>query len=565
MHAPAQGRRHRAGADASPGGATVGRTAALATLTLLALALRVTHLDRSLFTDETYSLALAQRGFGHMLGLFGYEANGTPYPLVLWPLIRIFGSSEAVLRVPAVLAGTASVPALWWAARRLGYRDAVALGAAALLAVNPMAVWYSQEARPYALVVLAACLAFGALPRAVEHSDARARMGYVAAMALLGYCDLLALPVALPAQALIARRAGRAGVRRWLWSLAALLVCCVPLIVAIIIARGRRNALYWLPKLSRSLVEGAVQEFTAGLSGVSAVRWVTALAVVVLVGMALWRLRAVHTRGEAAPLRSGEAIPLRRFRLAVAGAWGLAPPALLLAVSAVEPVFWPRYAILALPGLCLLVTEAAAQLWDSRPARSLALACLAAVALAGAVADADQQSELQENWPPALAQLRSARMPAEAVIVDNALVLPSLGYYDPAFRAADGVVVVQEWHDRPLPAGFVGYKDPTGYGSVPVGPPSESTVRTLARQGGGGVWMVVSEVDEHLQGGDPRTGAAVAWARAHCHVQVGKNVGVWVLHATGCPASDTVAAGRASADGGPPSSASMTSPKNQGM
>jgi hypothetical protein len=249
----------------------------------------------------------------------------------------------------------------------------------------------------------------------------------------------------------------------------------------------------------------------------------------------------------------------------VAGAWGLAPPALLLAVSAVEPVFWPRYAILALPGLCLLVTEAAAQLWDSRPARSLALACLAAVALAGAVADADQQSELQENWPPALAQLRSARMPAEAVIVDNALVLPSLGYYDPAFRAADGVVVVQEWHDRPLPAGFVGYKDPTGYGSVPVGPPSESTVRTLARQGGGGVWMVVSEVDEHLQGGDPRTGAAVAWARAHCHVQVGKNVGVWVLHATGCPASDTVAAGRASADGGPPSSASMTSPKNQGM
>jgi 4-amino-4-deoxy-L-arabinose transferase-like glycosyltransferase len=549
MHAIAQGRRDRAGADAGAREEAVGRTGALAALTLLALALRVTHLGRSLFTDETYSLALAQRGFGHMLGLFGYEANGMPYPIVLWPLIRIFGTGEIVLRVPAVLAGTASVPALWWAARRLGYRDAVALGAAALLAVNPMAVWYSQEARPYALVVLAACLAFGALPGVLapraKHPQGqrgaqgqrgspgaggtRAVLGYVAAMALLGYCDLLALPIALPAQALLARRTGREGMRRWLWSLAAVLVCCVPLIVAVVIARGRRNALYWLPKLSRSLVEGAVQEFTGGLSGLSAVRWVTVLAVLVLVAAALWRGRGVALA-----------------KLAVPAWWGLAPPALLLAVSAVEPVFWPRYAILALPGLCLLVAEAAAQIFHGRRWQAPAVSCLAAVAVAGLAADARQQSVLQENWPAPVAWLRAARAPAEAVVVDNSLVLPSLGYYDPAFRARDGVVVVQEWHDRPPPAGFIGYRDPTGYGSVPVGPPSASTLQELARRSGGGVWMVVSEVDERLQGGDPRSGAAVAWARRHCRVQVRENVGVWVLHATDCSTPGSTA-GKSSA------------------
>src|ERR1700682_1533348 len=72
---------------------------ALAALTLLALALRVTHLGRSLFT---------------------YEPNGGPHPIVRCPLTRVSGTSEAVLRAPAVLAGAASVPALWWAARRLG-------------------------------------------------------------------------------------------------------------------------------------------------------------------------------------------------------------------------------------------------------------------------------------------------------------------------------------------------------------------------------------------------------------------------------------------------------------
>src|SRR6476646_9607125 len=126
----------RPATDVAPGGP--GRRRLLAALTLLTavgLGLRVTSLGRSLFVDEAYSLALAQRSFGHMIELFGYEANGMPYPIVLWPLVRIFGTGEAVLRVPAVIAGAASVPALWWAARRLA-GEAAALVAAALLAVS---------------------------------------------------------------------------------------------------------------------------------------------------------------------------------------------------------------------------------------------------------------------------------------------------------------------------------------------------------------------------------------------------------------------------------------------
>ncbi|MCW3019712.1 MAG: hypothetical protein JWN10_2020, partial [Solirubrobacterales bacterium] len=229
----------------------------LAVLTALALVLRLSSLSRSLFTDETYSLALAQRSFGQMLALFGWEANGTPYSIVLWPLIRIFGTGVTLLRLPAVLAGTLSVPALWWAARRFT-TPAAALLAAGLLAVNPMAVWYSQEARAYAFVVLAACLAFGALPRALDRrGERRMWILYAAAMTLLAYSEIFAAPLALPAQALIAWRAGRIGrdgVRRGLWSLLAVLVCCVPLVVAAVISRSRRDALYWLPKTDRALV-----------------------------------------------------------------------------------------------------------------------------------------------------------------------------------------------------------------------------------------------------------------------------------------------------------------------
>jgi mannosyltransferase len=493
----------------------------LIALTVIALALRVTNLSRSLFIDEAYSLALAQRSFGHMLALFGYEANGTLYPIVLWPLVRIFGTGAVLLRAPSVIAGTLAIPALWWAARKL-LPSPAALLAAALLALNPMAIWYSEMARQYAFVVLAACLAFGALARALERNRSRrAWVAYVVAMAALAYCDLLAAPIALPAQALIASRYGRAGLRSWLRSLVALLICCIPLLVAAVIARTHRNALYWLPKADRGLVELALQEFTGGFSELTAVRWATLLAGAALVGAALWSMRRRDDPGE-------------RHTLAVAACWGIVPGAILLAISFVQPVFYPRYAILALPGLCVLLAAAAARLWRSRRGIWVAGTCTAIIVGAAIVADAKQRTYLQESWPPVVAWLRAERTHEQPVIVDNALVLPALGYYDPAFRAPNGDLIVQEWHDEPLPAGFVGYKDRTGYGTVPIGPPSAATFAALAQRGSGTVWMVVSQVDDALQS-NPEEGAAVAWARSHCHVQVRESVGVWVLRASSCP------------------------------
>jgi 4-amino-4-deoxy-L-arabinose transferase-like glycosyltransferase len=496
---------------------------AVALITLVALGLRVTSLTRSIFADEAYSLALAQRSFGHMVELFGYEANGMPYPIVLWPAIRIFGTSEALLRLPAVLAGVGSVPALWWAARRMaGAR--VALVAAALLALTPMAVFYSQVARPYSFVVLAGCLAFGALAGVLrrEQAGARSWAGYVAAMVLLAYCDIFAAPIVVPAQAVMAWRAGRGRFRHWLAALVAAAVACVPLLVAVVIARGRRDALYWLPKPGRTLFSITTKEFTAGFSGVGAARWLTIFAggALVLGALAIaWRRRE---RDE-------------RATMVVALCWGLVAPLLLLVASFAKPVFWPRYAIVALPGLCLAVALAADWLWRERN-RALALGAAALLALLGAVAlvaDIKQRTYVQEEWPLPASVLSAQRQAGEPLVIDNMLVLPALGYYDHSLAAANGDVIVQEWGDEPLPAGLIGFKDPGGYGKVPNGPPPVSSVTQAARQGNGAFWMLVAEADKDLQG-DPRSGAAVAWARSHCQVQTRESIGVWLLHASGC-------------------------------
>jgi mannosyltransferase len=501
---------------------------ALALLSALALALRLTSLGRSLFNDETFSFALAQRGFGHMIALAGYEANGMPYSILLWPLTRIFGTSVEVMRAPAVLIGTASVPAIYWAARAFSRDRRVALLAAALLAINPMAIWYSQVARSYALVVLGACVAFGALARALEDRDRRGMWWlYIAAMALTAYSDLLAPVVVLPAQALMTWRAAgvserrTALLKRWAYSLVAIAAACIPLIVAALIERGRRDPLYWLPKLGRGLVEAGVQEFAGGFSGVKAVGWLSLLTAAVLVGAAALRLRS---RGDGQEARA------ERSTLAVAAAWGVLPPAGLLLVSAVVPVFWPRYAIVALPGLCLLLALSAARLSDGRSGRLLAGSCVAALACLSLYADAKQVDAVQQEWKPVASWLRAQRTPSQPLIVDSVLTLPSLGYYDPALRARNGNLVVAEWGDTALPPQVLGFKDPAGHGgSTPDGPPSISLVRGLARAHGT-VWLLFAETSERAEE-DP----AVRWASAHCHVATLSRTRIEAVRISGCP------------------------------
>ena len=78
----------------------------------MALALRVFHLEYKSLDggDEPFSLALAQRPLGEMFELFGFEANGTIYSILLWPLVRI-SEQEWMLRLPALVAGVLAVPA----------------------------------------------------------------------------------------------------------------------------------------------------------------------------------------------------------------------------------------------------------------------------------------------------------------------------------------------------------------------------------------------------------------------------------------------------------------------
>ncbi len=125
-------------------------------LTALAASLRFSTLGlQSYRHDEavTAGRVLVSSLSGTMHLVWTSESTPPLYYLVAWLWSHLFGVQEVGLRSLSALFGTATVPVAYLAGRELiGRRTGVAV--AAIVAVNPILVWYSQDARAYALLVL---------------------------------------------------------------------------------------------------------------------------------------------------------------------------------------------------------------------------------------------------------------------------------------------------------------------------------------------------------------------------------------------------------------------------
>jgi len=102
---------------------------------------------------------------------------------------RAFGRGEFAGRLPAALFGLAAIPLVFFAARELG-GWAAGVAAAIVLAASPLHVYYSREARPYALLMLLTAVMLIALLRA------RTGLAVAAAIAML-YTSAVAGPLLL--------------------------------------------------------------------------------------------------------------------------------------------------------------------------------------------------------------------------------------------------------------------------------------------------------------------------------------------------------------------------------
>jgi hypothetical protein len=134
--------------------------------------------------DEANTAQLVRFSPGKMLGLLPQSESTPPlYYCVAWVWARIFGFDEAGLRSLSALCGVLTIPVAYLVGARLISRRAGVI-ATALTACSPLLIWYSQEARSYAMLILLTALSLLAFVTARTAPTPRALAFWVLASVL---------------------------------------------------------------------------------------------------------------------------------------------------------------------------------------------------------------------------------------------------------------------------------------------------------------------------------------------------------------------------------------------
>lgn len=160
---------------------------ALVAIVVLGAALRFVRIGHQSFEyDEIITLQHIHQSFGAMISSFPQFSESTPplYYVLIWPWSRLFGTSEADLRSLSALAGTATVPVAYLTGRTMLRNRGGGLAVALLTAVAPVLVWYSQEARSYALFVFLGALSLLFFARVLD-DPSRSNLGWWALFSAL--------------------------------------------------------------------------------------------------------------------------------------------------------------------------------------------------------------------------------------------------------------------------------------------------------------------------------------------------------------------------------------------
>jgi 4-amino-4-deoxy-L-arabinose transferase-like glycosyltransferase len=183
-------------------------------ITLVAALLRFPTLGvQSLWFDESFTIVQLRDSLDFFLSrIVTHQATPPFYYLIAWPWERVVGDGPVAMRSLSALLGTATVPVVYLAGRTLLTPVAGKL-AALLVATSPTLVWYSQEVRPYALLVLLSSLSLLLFARAWRGEGGRDVAGFALTSALaIATHYFAAFLVAPAALALLWHRRDRATV-----------------------------------------------------------------------------------------------------------------------------------------------------------------------------------------------------------------------------------------------------------------------------------------------------------------------------------------------------------------
>jgi len=364
---------------------------------MVAAGLRIWHLNRrSLWFDEVVTLRLARAsGPAEMFPLL-CRIDGTRaplHPLLLMGWLRLFGHSDLAARAFGAVLGVATVVVVYALGRR-AFDEATALWGAWLAAVCPTLVYYSQEVRMYALLVLLTVLSwilFLEFRRGASWSLVTIYSGLLIALVYTHPLGLFMAAAHGLAYIVLGRRTVLSPGR---WATA---WCLTGLAVAPWIRRYLDHGTdHPMPRYPIRFLIGIPIEYIGGNS-LTLIPW----ALLIAGGLLVWKAGKLGLRK---PYEEGALL-----------CWFAAPPLLMYTYSWIgQPIFGPsRYHLFVAPAYLLLVAAGLALL--ARPLRLAVAAVMLALTVQLLVGMTDAPAR-KADWRALAAWLNQRGEPARVVV-----------------------------------------------------------------------------------------------------------------------------------------------------
>lgn len=430
-------------------------------LILLAFGLRAYHLDyQSLWRDEVDALRFALFPLPRLLGTFTQQGwNGPLYFLLLRLWIVGAGQTEFALRFPSLLGGVLIVPLTYALGRRLGSRRLAIMGSL-LAAASPYLVWYSQEAKMYALLTAGALISWYLYLRGLEEGGWGTWIGYVVITSVCMYLHLLAA-LLIPTQGivfLLQWSRYRHRLHPWLGAMGALTLPYLPFArweVPLLFSSFQTGHLFYPLE---QILAVLLQAFSLGIASLALPQHLSSpllyggLTVTLFLSLA------------------GLFLYQDRESLQLLLCWLLLPPVIIYLVSLRLPVFNARYLIWTIPAFLLLL--GAGLLAVREQSRLFFILCLVGLLIADAQALwLQSHTPIKSDFRAAAAYVRDHRRPGEPILFLIPYVRYTFEYY---YGPSD------PWIDAPY----------TNYSASPT--EVDRRMREVVR-GQKEVWLVSSE------------------------------------------------------------------------
>jgi mannosyltransferase len=390
---------------------------------LVAFGLRVHGLaQESLWVDEGYSIALSQHTLPEIVQGTAADQHPPLYYLLLHFWLKA-GTSVFHIRLLSAFVGLLSVALMARLGSWLG-NEQVRVWGTVLLAVLPLHVWYSQEARMYILLSGLGIVSTGlAWVISRGRADRAHWAGYLLSSAAGIYTHnffFFLLPVQ---NLLVIARAARARAWRrmatWLGGQVVLLVAYLPWLPTAIY-QARYHSMTWLAHSTWGVLRDSIVNAATGLTRADGALYTLGLGWTALA--LLLPLLTLRKQGDG------------RRATALGMLWFVIPVVMVFAISQRYPLYQNKQLLIFVPGLAILAVQGVQAL--PRPASVLMITPL--FLMIGVALYNLNTVDDKNGWREAALYVSTEWQEGDVIYLNPAAAGPTLTYYLPDSVPAAG-------------------------------------------------------------------------------------------------------------------------------